>query len=72
MDIRKVYNVDEVAEILQTSPQRIRKLVNGGYLKAFRLGRILIRNDDLDNFLLSAVGKDFTDGDPVELREAKA
>lgn len=68
---RKVYNVTEVAEILQTSPQRVRKLINNGYLKAFRLGRLLIRNDDLDNFLLSAVGKDFTDGAPVELVETK-
>lgn len=67
--MRKVYNVTEVAEILQTSPQRVRKLINNGYLKAFRLGRLLIRNDDLDEFLLSAVGKDFTDGVPVELVE---
>ena len=67
--MRKVYNVTEVAEILQTSPQRVRKLINNGYLKAFRLGRLLIRNDDLDEFLLSAVGKDFTDGVPVKLVE---
>lgn len=67
--MRKVYNVTEVAEILQTSPQRVRKLINNGYLKAFRLGRLLIRNDDLDEFLLSAVGKDFTDGVPVDLVE---
>lgn len=67
--MRKVYNVTEVAEILQTSPQRVRKLISNGYLKAFRLGRLLIRNDDLDEFLLSAVGKDFTDGVPVELVE---
>ena len=67
--MRKVYNVTEVAEILQTSPQRVRKLINNGYLKAFRLGRLLIRNDDLDEFLLSAVGKDFTDGVAVDLVE---
>lgn len=66
---RKVYNVTEVAEILQTTPQRVRTLIKNGYLKAFRLGRLLIRNDDLDEFLLSAVGKDFTDGVPVELVE---
>lgn len=64
---RKVFNVTEVAEILQTSPKRIRDLINYGHLKAFRLGRILVRNSDLDDFLLSAVGKDYTDGRPVEL-----
>lgn len=64
---RKVYNVDEVADILQTSGYKVRALVKNGYLKAFRLGRILIRNEDLDEFLASAVGQDFTDGSPAEL-----
>lgn len=68
---RKVYNVDEVAEILQTTAPRIRKLINKGYLKAFKLGRTLVRNADLDDFLAGAPGKDYTDGDPIELKGAE-
>lgn len=67
---RKVFNVAEVAEILQTSEQRVRALINGGHLKAFRLGRLLVRNADLDLFLSEAVGKDYTGSVPVMLREA--
>lgn len=69
---RKVYNVDEVAEILQTTAPRIRKLIHKGYLKAFRIGRVLIRNEDLDEFLAGASGKDYTEGDPVELKGAES
>lgn len=36
--VRKVYNVDEVAEILQTSSIKVRNLIKFGYLKAFRIG----------------------------------
>lgn len=58
---RKVFNVDEVAEILQTSATTVRKLISRGDLKCLRLGRVLIRNADLDDFLQSAVGKDYTE-----------
>lgn len=67
MTTKKVYNIEEVAEMLQTSHVTIRGLIKKGYLKAFKLGRYLIRDKDIDDFLESAVGKDFTGGEPVSL-----
>ena len=67
MTTKKVYNIDEVAEMLQTSHVTVRGLIKKGYLKAFKLGRYLIRDKDIDDFLESAVGKDFTGGEPVSL-----
>ncbi len=70
---RKVFNVDEVAEILQTSSITVRKLINTGQLKAFRIGRLLVRNDDLNVFLENAVGLDYTGQGPktLELKGAR-
>lgn len=67
MTTKKVYNIDEVAEMLQTSHVTVRGLIKKGYLKAFKLGRYLIRDKDIDDFLESAVGKDFTGDEPVNL-----
>ena len=67
--VRKVYNVDEVAEILQTSSIKVRNLIKFGYLKAFRIGRVLVRDKDRDAFLETAVGLDFTAAGPVPLGE---
>ena len=67
MTTKKVYNIDEVAEMLQTSHVTIRGLIKKGYLTAFKLGRYLIRDKDIDDFLESAVGMDFTGGEPVTL-----
>ena len=65
---KKVYNIDEVAESLQTSHVTIRGLIKNGYLKAFKLGgRYLIRDKDIDEFLESAIGFDYTGGCPVSL-----
>ena len=50
---RKVFNVAEVAEILQTSEVTIRSYISQGELKAFKIGRILISEKALDDFVFS-------------------
>lgn len=61
------YTVSEIAEIFTTTEPRVRQLIKGGYLKAFRLGKLLIRKEDLLEFMQSAVGYDMTNGDKVKL-----
>lgn len=69
MTERYVFTVDEIAEILHTSSPRIRGFVRRGQLKAFRLGRILIRKEDLASFLEESVGLDITPETPIRLED---
>lgn len=50
---RKIYNVKEVARILQIDPESVRRYTRTGELKQFLLGGKFIRIDkeDLDNFI---------------------
>lgn len=50
---RKVFNVDEVAEILQTSGTTVRQYIKKGELKAMKIGRVLISEKSLDDFIES-------------------
>lgn len=64
---RMVFNVDEVAEILQTTAPAVRKQIKAGRLKAFKLGRVLIRKEDLSEFMSNSVGLDVYPDQPVVL-----
>jgi len=49
---KKVYLTEEVAEVLRCNVQTVRKYVQDGTLKAFRLGtQIRIKSEDLDAFM---------------------
>ncbi len=50
---RKVFNVAEVALILQTSETTVRSYVSRGELKALKIGRILVSEKALDDFIIS-------------------
>ncbi|WP_312059345.1 helix-turn-helix domain-containing protein [Anaerotignum sp.] len=53
---RKVFNVAEVALILQTSETTVRSFVSRGELKAIKIGRILVSEKALDDFIISKEG----------------
>ncbi|KAF5044726.1 Helix-turn-helix domain protein [anaerobic digester metagenome] len=53
---RKVFNVAEVALILQTSETTVRSYVSRGELKALKIGRILVSEKALDDFIVSKEG----------------
>ena len=53
--------VKQASKILQTDEPTIRRLIEKGYLKAVKLGRLKIRIAELERFLEYAEGKDFTD-----------
>ena len=61
----EVMTVKEVATFIRTNSTFVYKLINKGYLPAMNLGSRKVRKADLDRFLESAVGKDFTDLDNV-------
>lgn len=46
-----VYTVNEVADILQTTRQKVMYYIHAGKLKAFKLGYWKISNAALNNFI---------------------
>ena len=47
-----VYTLEEVAEILKVSVQTVRRLIDDGELKAFRVrGQWRVRKEDLDDYI---------------------
>lgn len=46
-----VYTVKEAAELLKTSQQYIRGLIEQGELQALKLGRLKIRKTSIESFL---------------------
>ncbi len=57
----KVYTVEELAEKLGTSKNYVYNLRKAGLLKFMKLGRWKVREQDVEEFLEWAVGKDVTD-----------
>ena len=61
-DADRLLTIDEVAQRLKTSPERIAALINGGLTRAVKIGRgRYIRKYTLHAFLESIEGKDLYD-----------
>lgn len=57
----ELLTVKEVSKALKTDEPTIRGLIDKGYLKALKLGRLKIRNTEIERFLDWAEGKDLSD-----------
>lgn len=57
----ELLTIKEVSKILKTDEPTIRRLIDKGYLKALKLGRLKVRNTEVERFLDCAEGKDFSD-----------
>jgi excisionase family DNA binding protein len=52
---RRLYTIDEVAEVLKVSHSTVRRLIDSGHLKSVRIGgQIRIRQKDLDDYVASS------------------
>lgn len=69
MPVEKLYTVQEVAEVLQTNPNYVYKLMNSGLLKYLVIGRRKVRESTLNNFIKEYEGYDITD--PTNVRECR-
>ena len=56
-----VFTVKEASILLKTDEPTVRRLIDKGFLKALKLGRLKVRRDEIERFLVWAEGKDFTD-----------
>ena len=61
MDERLIYTVQEVANILHSSPNYIYELIRKGYLPAIKLGSLKVLKSTLERFLIQNEGKDLSD-----------
>lgn len=57
----KIYTVDELAKKLGTNKNYIYDLKKSGLLRFMKLGRLKVREEDVEEFLAWAVNKDVTD-----------
>lgn len=65
--MRELLTVDEVAEHLKVNKTMVYNLNRAGLLKFMKLGRLKIREQDLEEFKEWCVGKDVTD--PFNVKE---
>lgn len=61
-----LFTVEESAKLLKTDKPTIRRLVEKGFIKALKLGRIKIRKLELERFVQWAEGKDLSDLDNIK------
>lgn len=61
-----VFTVKEASILLKTDEPTVRRLIDKGFLKALKLGRLKVRRDEIERFLSWAEGKDFTDLENVK------
>lgn len=61
-----LYTVKEVSILLKTDEPTIRRLIDKGFLKALKLGRLKVRKEEIQRFLAWGEGKGFTDLDNVK------
>ena len=57
--------VKDVAERLKVNVNYVYELIKKGHLEALKLGSMKVTNVELDRFITSASGSDFTDLDNV-------
>lgn len=60
-----IYTVKEVSILLKTDEPMVRRLIDKGFIKALKLGRLKVRKEEIERFLVWAEGKDFTNLDNV-------
>lgn len=60
-----VFTVKEASILLKTDEPTVRRLIDKGFLKALKLGRLKVRREEIEKFLAWAEGKDFTNLDNV-------
>lgn len=60
-----VYTVRDVTKILHCSPNYVYKLIDKGFLPAFKLGSLKILGKSLEKFLIENQGKDLSDLDNI-------
>lgn len=60
-----VYTVKETSKLLKTDEPTVRRLIEKGFLKALKLGRLKIRKTEIERFLEWAECKDLTNFDNV-------
>lgn len=60
-----IYTVKEVSTLLKTDEPTVRRLIDKGFMKALKLGRLKVRKEEIERFLAWGEGKDFTDLDNV-------
>ncbi len=53
MDIKKCLTVEQVAERIGLTEERVRELINLKEIKATKIGRWLIKPEDLNEFIKS-------------------
>ena len=66
--------IKEVSKILKVNVSFVYSLIKKGHLQALKLGSMKITNTELERFISSAIGNDFTDLDnviPLENKEDK-
>lgn len=74
MEKELLYTVEDLADILKTSKQRVYKLIGSGLLPAMKLGGYKVRRSAVLIFLKEAEGKDLSDLNNIknlELKEIK-
>ncbi|MDU5110791.1 MAG: helix-turn-helix domain-containing protein [Clostridium sp.] len=57
----ELLTIKEISKLLKTVDPTVRGLIDKGYLKALKLGRLKVRNVEIQRFLEWAEGKDFSD-----------
>lgn len=61
-----VFTVKEASILLKTDEPTVRRLIDKGFLKALKLGRLKVRKEEIQRFLSWGEGKDFTDLDDIK------
>lgn len=61
-----VFTVKEASILLKTDEPTVRRLIEKGFLKALKLGRLKVRKEEIQRFLSWGEGKDFTDLDDIK------
>ena len=62
----ELLTVKEVSKILKINVSDTYKLIKKGYIEALKLGSLKVTRTELENFLVFAAGKDFSDLDNVK------
>lgn len=61
-----LFTVKEASQLLKTDEPTIRNLINKGFLKGLKLGRLKVRKVEIERFLSWAEGKDLSDLDHIK------
>lgn len=62
----ELLTVKDVSKLFKTDEPTIRKLIDKGFIKSLKLGRLKIRKVELERFIQWAEGKDLSDLDNIK------